>query len=131
MNPPLRYLAFIGRVLIAFIFVLSGLSKIGNPAGTMAYIANAGLPIPELTFWVTVMIEVVGGVLLTVGYQTRAAAALLALFTVLAAIFFHTNFADQMQMINFMKNLCMAGGLLQVVGFGAGAFSVDAKLGRA
>ncbi len=130
MNSPFRYLPFIGRVLIAFIFVLSGLSKIGNPTGTQAYIAAAGLPLPELAFWIAVVIEVGGGILLIVGYQTRAVAAVVALFTVAAALGFHTNFADQNQMINFMKNICMTGGLLQVVAFGAGAFSLDARAGR-
>ncbi len=131
MNSSFRYLPFIGRVLIALIFLLSGLSKIGNPAGTQAYIAAAGLPLPELSFWIAVVIEIVGGVLLIVGYQARAAAGVVALFTVAAAIGFHNNFADQMQMINFMKNICMTGGLLQVVAFGAGPISLDARVGRA
>ncbi|RTL53799.1 MAG: DoxX family protein [Bradyrhizobiaceae bacterium] len=131
MNPSFRYLPFIGRVLIAIIFVLSGLSKIGNPAGTQAYIAAAGLPLPELALWISVVIETLGGVLLIVGYQTRAVAAVVALFTLAAAFAFHTNFADQNQMIHFLKNICMTGGLLQVVAFGAGPFSLDARFGKA
>lgn len=71
------------------------------------------------------MAEVGGGLLLIVGYQARIAAAALAVFTVLAAVFFHNSFADQNQMIHFMKNLAITGGLLQVIAFGAGALSLD------
>jgi putative oxidoreductase len=74
-----------------------------------------------------VIVEVGGGILLLLGYQTRLAALVLAIFSIAAAICFHHNFADQNQMINFMKNLAMAGGLLQVVAFGAGSLSLDAK----
>ena len=73
------------------------------------------------------IVELVGSVLLIVGFQTRIAAYGLAVFTLLAAILFHNNFADQNQMIHFLKNLMIAGGLLQVAAFGSGRFSVDAR----
>lgn len=130
MNTPLRYLPALGRLLIAAIFILSGITKITAPAATQAYIASAGLPLPLLSYLAAVVIEVGGGILLVVGFQTRIVAALLALFTVAAAVSFHANFADQNQMIHFLKNISMTGGLLQVVAFGAGALSLDTRNDR-
>ena len=73
------------------------------------------------------VVEIGGGVLLVVGYRTREAALALALFTIVAALGFHNNFAEQNQMIHFLKNLAIAGGLLQIVAFGAGSISLDAR----
>ena len=115
----------IGRILLAVIFILSGVSKLANPAGTQGYIASVGLPLPLLAYIVAVVVEIGGGVLLLAGYRTRLAAAAMAVFTVAAAVFFHHAFGDQNQFIHFMKNIAIAGGLLQVFAFGAGAFSVD------
>jgi putative oxidoreductase len=120
----------IGRLLIAAIFLLSGVGKIFNPAGTQAYIAAAGLPLPEVSYAIALTVEIGGGLLLLLGYRTRLAALGLAIFTLMAAVGFHHNFADQNQMIHFLKNLAIAGGLLQVVTFGAGGFSLDARSGR-
>jgi len=122
--------ALIGRILLAVLFLMSGVGKIGAPAGTQAYIAAAGLPAPFLAYLVAVVVEVGGSLLLIAGYQTRIAAAIMALFTLAAAFGFHNNFADQNQMIHFMKNIAIIGGLLQVAAFGAGAFSFDAWRGR-
>lgn len=118
-------LALIARVSIAAIFLLSGLSKLTAPAGTIGYIASAGLPLPEVGYAIALLVEIVGGLLLVVGYRTRVVAAALALFTVAAAIFFHNTLGDQNQFIHFFKNLAIAGGLLQVVAFGAGRLSFD------
>ena len=115
----------IGRILLAVIFILSGVSKLANPAGTQGYIASVGLPLPLLAYIVAVVVEIGGGALLLVGYRTRLAALAMAVFTVAAAVFFHHAFGDQNQFIHFMKNIAIAGGLLQVFAFGAGAFSVD------
>jgi putative oxidoreductase len=115
----------IGRVLLAVIFILSGVSKLANPAGTQAYIAAVGLPLPLLGYIVALVVEIGGGVMLLLGYRTRVAAIALAVFTVAAAVLFHHAFGDQNQFIHFMKNLAIAGGLLQVAAFGAGAFSLD------
>lgn len=125
MNAQLRYLPAIGRLLIAAIFLISGFGKIAAPAMTLGYIKSAGLPAPMLAYLIAIVIEVGGGILLVVGYQTRIIASVMAVFTVATALAFHTDFADQNQMINFLKNFAMTGGLLQVVAFGAGAFSVD------
>lgn len=115
----------VGRVLLAHIFIISGLSKVANPAGTIGYIQSVGAPLPEVAYAIAVFVEVVLGIALLVGFKARLAAAGIALFTVAAAFLFHTNFADQMQQIMFLKNLTIAGGLLMVVAFGAGTYSLD------
>ena len=112
------YVPAIGRLLIAVIFLLSGVGKVFAPGGTQAYIAAAGLPLPLLAYLIAVVVEVGGGLLLVLGYQTRAVAAVLIVFTIAAALGFHHNFAEQNQMIHFLKNIAIAGGLLQVVGIG-------------
>jgi len=120
-------LPLIARVSIAAIFILSGLSKLDAPAGTIGYIASAGLPLPEAGYAIALLVEIVGGLLLAIGYRTRFVAAALALFTVAAAIFFHNALGDQNQFIHFFKNLAIAGGLLQVVAYGAGRISFDKR----
>jgi putative oxidoreductase len=119
--------ALLGRVLIAVIFLLSGLSKLAAPTATIGYIASAGLPLPQLGLVIAVLVEIGGSLALIAGYQTRWAAAALAVFTIAAALAFHNHLADQNQFINFFKNIAMTGGLLQVVAFGAGRFSLDAR----
>lgn len=124
------YLSAIGRLLIAVIFLVSGIGKIAAPEMTQAYIASAGLPMPLLGYLLAVAIEVGGSILLIVGFQTRIVGVVMALFTVATAVFFHHNFADQNQMIHFLKNIAMTGGLLQVVAFGGGALSLDGRTKR-
>jgi len=119
------YLAFAGRLLIGVPFAMSGLSKLAAYGATTAMIGAVGLPVPPLAFAVAVAVELGGGLLLIAGFQTRIVAIALALFSLATALSFHSNFADQNQMIHFLKNVMMAGGLLQVVAFGAGALSVD------
>lgn len=92
--------------------------------------SGAGLPFAPLGFAVALVVEIGLGLLLAIGYRTRAVAFGLAIWCVVTAIFFHRNFADQNMMIHFLKNLMMAGGLLQIVHFGAGAVSLDARAGR-
>jgi len=120
-------LALVGRILIAAIFLLSGVSKVTQPAATIGYIASAGLPIPSLAFAGAVLAELGGGIALVLGYRTRLVALALALFSILAALAFHSSLSDQNQFIHFFKNLAMAGGLLQVAALGAGRFSLDAR----
>ena len=114
-----------GRLLIAAIFVLSGFSKATDPAGTIGYIGSVGLPFAELGFAIAVAVELIGGLLLVLGYRTRLVAAALAGFTLAAAFLFHFDLGDQNQFIHFFKNLAMAGGLLQLIAFGGGAYSLD------
>jgi putative oxidoreductase len=117
-----------GRILLASIFIASGLGKLAAPAATQGYIASVGAPLPLLAYAVAVIVELAGGAMLLVGYRTKAAALTLAVFTIAAAALFHNNFADQMQMIMFMKNLAITGGLLHVVAFGPGRVSIDNRL---
>jgi putative oxidoreductase len=125
-----RYLPFIGRLMIGFPFVLSGLSKLGAYGATVGMISAAGLPLPPLAFAVAVAAEFGGGALLIAGYRTRYVAIALAVFSLATAVSFHANFADQNQMIHFLKNVMMAGGLLQIVAFGAGELSLDNRRAR-
>ena len=120
-------IATTGRVLLAAIFLISGVSKLADPAGTIGYIASSGLPFPELAYAGAVFVEVILALALLVGFQTRASAALIALFTLVTAFAFHFNLGDQNQFIHFFKNIAMAGGLLQVVAFGGGALSLDGR----
>ena len=122
-------LAPAGRILLAVLFLLSGINKIFAPQQVIGYIAHVGLPLPVLGYALAVAIEVGGGLLLLVGYKTRFAAIALAVFSVAAALLFHSTLGDQNQFAHFMKNLAIAGGLLHVAAFGAGAFSVDARRG--
>ena len=120
-----RYLPFVGRLMIGLPFAMSGLSKLGAYGAKTGMISAVGLPFPALSFAVAVATELGGGLLLIVGYRVRYVAAALALFSLATAMSFHHNFADQDQMIHFLKNVMMAGGLLQIAAFGAGAVSID------
>jgi putative oxidoreductase len=118
-------IATAGRVLIALIFLISGFGKIASPAATLDHISAANLPFPLLAYIVAIVVEIGGGILLVLGFQTRLAGAVLAVFCVVAALGFHSAFSDPNQIVHFLKNISMAGGLLQVVAFGAGSFSID------
>jgi putative oxidoreductase len=119
------YLPFVGRILIGLPFAMSGLSKLAAYGPTTASISAAGLPLPPLAFAVAVAVEFGGGLFLILGYRVRLAALALAVFSIATAVAFHNNFADQNQMIHFLKNVMMAGGLLQIAAFGAGAISIE------
>lgn len=120
-----KYIPLVSRILLGLIFVLAGFGKLMDPAGTAGYIASVGLP--GLLVWPTIALEFLGGLAIIVGYQTRIVSLALAAFCVLSAAIFHNNFADQMQMISFLKNLAIAGGFLQLYLHGAGALAVDKK----
>ena len=125
-----RYLPFVGRLMIGLSFAMSGLSKLSAYGATTAMIGAVGLPFPPLAF--AVAAELGGGVLLIAGYRVRLVAIALAAFSLATAVSFHNDFADQNQMIHFLKNVMITGGLLQIVAFGAGALSIDnRKPGRA
>jgi putative oxidoreductase len=121
---------FVGRVLLSAIFLASSIGKLQAPADTISYIASGGLPFPPLAYAAAVLIELVGGITLVVGFRTRITATVLAIFSLATAVGFHNNLADLNQFIQFFKNVAMAGGLLQIVAFGAGTFSLDAYRGR-
>jgi putative oxidoreductase len=115
----------LGRIMLALIFILAGLGKIQDPAGTVGYMQSAG--VPGILLWPTIGLELLGGLALAVGYKTRYVAFALAGFSILAAVLFHSNFADQMQMILFLKNIAIAGGLLLLAVGGKTAYSVDMR----
>jgi putative oxidoreductase len=126
MNTGASAIATFGRLLIAVIFLFSGIGKILAPSMTQTYIASAGLPFPIAAYFIAIAIAVGGGILLVLGFKMRLVALAVAIFSVAAALSFHHNFADPDQLMHFLKNI--SAGLLQVTAFGAGAVSVDARL---
>jgi putative oxidoreductase len=116
-----------GRVMISALFLPSGCGKVNAPAATIGYIGSVGLPLAALGFAIALAIEIGGSLALVLGYRARIAAAVLAIFSIAAALGFHRDFADQNQLIHFLKNIAIAGGLLQIVAFGGGKFSLDAR----
>jgi len=112
-----------GRILISLIFVMSGINKITGYAGTQGWMESMG--VPGILLPAVIAVEILGGLAVILGWHTRAAAFLLAGFSLLSAVLFHANFGDQMQMIMFMKNLALAGGFLMIVSHGAGPWSID------
>ncbi|MDE1554543.1 MULTISPECIES: DoxX family protein [Comamonas] len=125
-------LALMGRILLAWLFVPAGFGKIAGFSGAVGYATSVGLPLPEVGVAVGLLIELVGGLMLLVGFMTRPAAVLLAFFTLVASFFFHAYWslpADQamMQQLMFNKNIAISGGLLAFAAFGAGRWSLDAK----
>ncbi|HZP94570.1 MAG TPA: DoxX family protein [Burkholderiales bacterium] len=120
----------VARILLAVIFIISGLGKIMGFQGTAGYIQSAGLPAPQLLTVIAIIVELGGGILLVIGWKARWAAAALFVFTFLAGLFFHAFWAapaDQamMQQIQFMKNLAIMGGMLYVVVYGSGPLSAE------
>ena len=120
----------VGRILASAIFILSGYGKATAMAGTVAYLANQGVPSPGIVYYAVVAIELGGGILFLLGFQTRLVALLLALWCIATALVGHTAFAVGNNVIQFEKNMCMAGGFLAFVAAGAGAFSLDRALSR-
>jgi putative oxidoreductase len=120
METTKRYLPLLGRIMIGVPFILSGIGKLMAHDATVGYIGSTGLPLPQLGWLIALAVEIGGGALLVLGYRARGVAAVLTVFALATAIFFHRNFADQNQLIHFLKNVMLAGGLLQVVYFGAG-----------
>ncbi|ALA59017.1 DoxX family protein [Nitrospira moscoviensis] len=125
------WLSLIGRILLAAIFLLSGINKIADPQGTQQYMASMGMTWLTGLFYVgAILVEVGGGLSLLLGYRARIGAWLLIAFMIPTTLIFHANLGDQNQMIHFLKNLSMIGGLLYVAVYGAGGLSMDAGLER-
>ncbi|WP_218239851.1 DoxX family protein [Comamonas fluminis] len=125
-------LDLLGRVLIALLFLPAGIQKITGFAGTVGYAAGAGMPMPQVAVAIGLVIEIVGGLAILLGWQTRWAALILGFFTLVASFFFH-NFwgvpaeAAGVQQLLFWKNIAVVGGLLGYAAHGVGAWSVDAR----
>jgi putative oxidoreductase len=125
-------LSLVGRLLLAWFFLPAGIAKIGGFAGMVGYSTAMGLPLPQVSVAIALLVEVLGGLALIAGFGTRIAALALALFTLVASFFFHAYWAapadaQMMQELLFNKNIAVVGGLLVLAAFGAGAWSLDAK----
>jgi putative oxidoreductase len=126
------YLTLIGRVLLGLIFLVSGINKIADPQGTQQYMVMMGMTWMTTLFYIgAVAVELAGAISLLLGYRAKAGGWLLFLFLIPTTVIFHTNFADPNQMIHFLKNVAMMGGLLYVARYGAGRYSMDAGVERA
>ena len=125
-------LVIVGRVLLALMFIYSGFGKLTNLEGTAGYIASGGLPMASVLAVVVGLLELLGGLAIAVGFHARWAGLALGVFTLAASVLFHKFWAvpaEQafVQQLMFMKNISVAGGLLLLAAFGAGAISIDAK----
>jgi putative oxidoreductase len=118
----------LGRVLLSLLFLMAGIGKVTAYAATTGYMAAVG--VPGVLLPIVILLEIVGAIAVIAGWKTRIVSVLLAGFTVLAGLLFHSNFGDQIQMITFLKNLSIAGGFLVLAVHGAGRFSVDARQSR-
>lgn len=128
------YLAPLGRLLLSSLFIWAGYTKlfVFGAAGTAAFFTKAGVPIPEVAAWVAIIVELVGGILLLIGFQARWVALVLAIWCLVTAFAYHLPATAMMHdMTHFYKNLSIAGGLLYVTAFGAGGISVDEGMQKA
>ena len=118
-------LDLLGRILISTLFLLNGIFKINNYDGTIEWMES--FEIPEIFLIPAIILEIVGPILIIIGYKTKLAAGLLSLFCIATAIIFHNDFSDQVQFISFLKNIALAGGFLILFVNGAKNFSLDNK----
>ena len=119
------YLPTLARVLMCSLFIWDGMLQLRDPAGMVQYFASLNVPVPNVAVWVSIAVHLLGGVALLVGFMTRWAAAALILLCLGTAFGVHLPAGDTENMINFYKNLVMAGGFLYVIAYGAGRFSFD------
>jgi putative oxidoreductase len=119
------YLPVLARVLMSSLFIWDGVLQLRDPARTATYIASLNIPIPNVAVWLSIAIHLLGGLAILIGFKTRWAAAVLLLLCLGTAFGIHLPAGDMANMINFYKNLVMAGGFLYVIAFGAGAVSAD------
>ena len=131
-NPAQASLSLVGRLLLALLFLPAGFGKLTGFAGTVGYIASVGLPLPQVGAVLAIAVEILGGIALIVGFQTRLASLALAVFTLVATYFFHAYWAAPaeqqfVQQLMFFKNIAVVGGLLTLAAWGAGRWSLDAR----
>ena len=119
----MHIIEFIGRLLLSALFLIEGFGKISNQENVIMYMEDYG--VPEILFVPATVLEILFPLLLIVGYKTKWAAAVMALFTFTVAIIFHTDFSEGMQMIFFLKDLAIAGGFMIVLVYGPGKISLD------
>jgi putative oxidoreductase len=128
-------LAPVGRVLLVLIFVISGINKLAHWNTTASYMAQKGLPLVPLLLVITVIVEIAGGLLVMIGFMTRPTSIVLALYLIPVTLVFHNFWSfrgmeAQMQMVNFLKNLSIMGGLLALAATSPSPVSVDARARR-
>jgi putative oxidoreductase len=135
MTPLTNFIALLARILLAFIFVQAGIGKLGAIDATVANMTSHGIPLPNVLVWGAVALEFGGGLLLVTGLFARCAALALALYTLALAVIFHAYWLApaaelRAQHASFFSHLAIIGGMLCVVAFGAGGYSLDALMGR-
>ena len=126
MNNISTFVAPIGRLFLAMMFLMAGLSKIGNYAGTQGYMEAMGVPGALLPL--VIALEALGGLAIILGWQTKIASLALAGFSVVSAVMFHNDFSNQAEMSSFMKNITIAGGFLLLIAHGPGAYALDNRV---
>ena len=114
---------FLGRIFLSVLFLIEGIGKLFTQEQVITYMEDYG--VPGMLFIPAVVVEILFPLLLIVGYKTRLAALVMALFTLTVAIIFHTDFSDGMQLISFLKNLAIAGGFMIIIAYGSNKFSID------
>ena len=119
--------ALVARLFMASLFVLYGYFKLTGFAGTTAYMTRMGLPLPAVAAVIAVVVELGGGLLILLGYQTRLVALICAIYVLIAALIAHRNFGDANQMSHFFKNMAIVGGFLALVASGAGSYSIEGR----
>jgi len=120
-----NFLVPLGRLFLSAIFLNSGIGKIFKFAGTQQFMEAKGMPIAALFLVLAIILEIVGGLSILLGYKTKWGALALIVFLIPTTLIFHSQLADQIQMIMFMKNVAILGGLFIVAGYGAGPVSLD------
>ncbi|PTY35836.1 DoxX family protein [Saccharospirillum sp. MSK14-1] len=127
MNMIAPWAMLVGRVLISYMFIMSGWDKVTGLEGTQGYMEMVG--VPGILIYPTILVEILGGLAVLIGYQTRIAALLLAGFCVLSGFLFHFDLSDGMQVIMLNKNIAIAGGFLFLVAMGPGSLSIEGRKG--
>ena len=122
----MQVIEVLGRIFLSTLFLIEGINKIFNYEGTIQYMES--FSVPEYLAIPAIILEILFPLLLIIGYQTKIAAFVMAIFTITVATIFHTNFDDNMQFITFFKDIAIAGGFIIIFVNGSGRFSLDYKL---
>ena len=119
----MHIIEFVGRIFLSALFLIEGVGKLFMQEQVITYMEDYG--VPGMLFIPAIVVEILFPLLLIVGYKTRLAALVMALFTLTVAIIFHTDFSNGMQLISFLKNLAIAGGFMIIIAYGSNKFSID------
>ncbi|HVP37054.1 MAG TPA: DoxX family protein [Terriglobales bacterium] len=119
---------FIARILLCFVFIVAGIGKITNFAGSLQYMTAFHVPLAPVLLVIAILIEVLGGLSILLGFKARFSSIIMAIYLVIVTLIFHTKFSEPMMLVMFEKNLAIIGGLLLVFHFGPGPISFDEKV---